>query len=359
MRYFLILCLLIAVKGAAQTTSVSQARPQSKPAVVDDDDDDDEAPVTAQPKSSLPSRTPVITIAGVCAEKSQSAAGKSNKRCETVVSREDFEELTDAVQPGMAATKRQQFGDTYARFLVMEQEAKKRGLDRGERYHELLEFARAQILTEELDRALQREAANVSDKAIAEYYQQNRQQFERATFRRVFIPHSRKPAGTRDPGTTFLGADEKEQSNILRSRAVAGEDFGQLQGEAYEAAGLKGSAPTETAAVRPADLPAGHASVFALNPGQISEVITDSTGSYIYQMVNKEGLALSQVKEQIAETLRVQRMRDLMRKIQESSRIELNNAYFAPSTQNASGAGSSDASAADEGEASAVRAKQR
>jgi hypothetical protein len=209
----------------------------------------------------------------------------------------------------------------------MARQATKQGLDKEERFQELVEFSRLQILTQELDRYLQKEAAKISDSDVSDFYGKNPELFERASLQRIFVPHSRQA----QPGANAGAGDAmKLEAESLRARAAAGEDFEPLQQEAFAAAGLKGTSATSMGAVRRSNLPAAHAVVFALKPGDVSEVISDSTGFYVYKMVSKELLPLAQVKDEAAEALRGQRMKDLTRSVQESASVELNEAYFAP-----------------------------
>ena len=330
MRYSWISCLLILGTAFAQSVPPSTPHPQHKAAVVDDDDDDDDGPATAPVASTLLAKTPVITVKGRCegnAGKTSTAAktgGTLKAECETVVTRGEFETLVDAIQPEMSTAKRQQMAETYAKFLAMSREAKKLGLNKGAHYEELMDFARAQILAQELDRYLHSEASKTSDEDTVAYYRRNTPLFERASFERIFVPRSRQIPADGSPDAM------KQEADSIRARAVAGESFEELQREAFAAAGLKGTTSTNLGGVRRSNLPASHGVEFDLKPTEVSEVLADSTGFYVYKMVDKALLPIDQVRDEIASRLRDQRMNQLTRAVQQSSSIELNEAYFAP-----------------------------
>jgi hypothetical protein len=82
--------------------------------------------------------------------------------------------------------------------------------------------------------------------------------------------------------------------------------------------------------VRRTGLPPAHAAVFDLKPGEVSVVYSDAGGYSVYKMVSKEPVPLDQVKEEIRGTLRTQRLRDAMDKVQNSFKTETNEAYFGP-----------------------------
>jgi hypothetical protein len=117
----------------------------------------------------------------------------------------------------------------------------------------------------------------------------------------------------------------------LRARAVAGEDLAKLQKEAFDAAGMKIDNPTvNLPSVRRTGLPPGHAAVFELKAGEVSQVINDSGGHYIYKVKGKEKLTLDQVKTEIHSTLQNERTREMMDKVNKSFKVETNEAYFGP-----------------------------
>ncbi len=129
-------------------------------------------------------------------------------------------------------------------------------------------------------------------------------------------------------------ADESELAmtklaESLRARAAAGEDFVKLQKEAFEAAGMKIESPTvNLPKVRRTGLPPAHSAVFDLKPGEVSQVISDSGGHYVYKVNSKELPKLEEVKEEIHSTLQNQRTREMMDKVNESFKVETNEAYF-------------------------------
>jgi hypothetical protein len=118
-------------------------------------------------------------------------------------------------------------------------------------------------------------------------------------------------------------------ADALHTRAAAGEDFEKLQKEAYEAAGMKGNPPSANMGkMRRTNLPPSQVAVFDLKTGEVSAVINDPSGHYVYKMISKEVMPLDQVKDEIHGSLQNQRMRDLMQGIQASVTPELNEAYF-------------------------------
>jgi parvulin-like peptidyl-prolyl cis-trans isomerase-like protein len=342
MRFFWFLCLLLSSMAFAQTARpVPQQNnpPQKNPAASRPADADEEGQKETQAKPAQPNIPPdaaVITIKGMCNDNAATGGG-STAGCQTVITRADFEKLADALQPKMPPAVRQRLAGAYPKMLVMAHEAQKRGLEKDPHFQEMMQFARLQILNQELNKNLQEQAAKVPDKDIADYYKDNTAAYEQATLLRIFIPKRKqleppkegaKPADTKAQEQAAEEAMTKE-AEALRTRAAAGEDFEKLQKEAFEAAAIKGSAPSvDIGKMRRTNLPPSQAAAYELKSGEVSQVVSDPSGHYIFKMVSKEVLPLEQVKDEIHATLQNQRLKDALQAIQQSTTTELNEAYF-------------------------------
>ncbi|PYX46269.1 MAG: hypothetical protein DMG79_17020 [Acidobacteria bacterium] len=117
----------------------------------------------------------------------------------------------------------------------------------------------------------------------------------------------------------------------LQARAAAGEDLAKLQKEAFDAAGMKIESPTVNLPnTRRTGLPPAHAAVFDLKPGEVSQVISDSGGHYIYKVNSKGEIPLDQATNEIHSKVQNDRTREMMDKVSSSFKVETNEAYFGP-----------------------------
>jgi hypothetical protein len=314
MRLRRLVCLLVAASAYAQTVPSATV-----PAA------------TAQPSAAeikVGPNDPVITINGFCAH----PAGPENA-CKTVITRAQFEKLTDALQPGMSLSLRRNVATEYARNMRMGAAAEKRGLDKTPAFEEEMRYARMQLLSQDLYRVLQTEANNISDADLEDYYKKNQNSYEQATLSRIFVPRKKQiaPADAQSPAQeksaeeamTKLAAD-------LRTRAANGEDPDKLQIEAYSAAGFpRTTADTKMEKVRRATLPPRHESVMDLKPGEVSQVFSDPSGAdFIYKMISKQTLTLEDVTPEIRAAISTQRYRDSLQPFQAD--VVFSDAYFNP-----------------------------
>jgi PPIC-type PPIASE domain len=361
--------LLLCSFAVGQATPPSTAKPGSKSATA--------ASATrssgVEKSGIVAPDAAVITIEGICdtaTAKAGAASTQAKSGCRTVITRAQFEELAGALQPNMNPAMKRRLADLYPKMLVMAHEARKRGLENDAKYKEVLQFAKLQILSQELSKSLKEESEKISDAEIQKYYKDNASAFEQADMKRLFIPkdkqsesgeneggdadqagaqanspNSQKPdqqnaAAQAKPGDlkkvdeeAKKKADEdalKKEAETLHTRAAAGEDFDKLQKEAFDAADIKGNPPsTSVGKLTPNEIPVSQRAVLDLKAGQVSDIITEANGYYIYKVVSKDTKPLEQARDQIRATLAQQKMQDTVQKIQDSAKTNLNEEYFA------------------------------
>jgi PPIC-type PPIASE domain len=341
MRSFWIASLLLAGLAFAQTSPA----PTGKKSLSAAADDDDDAPLLPPSASTVALDAPVLTIKGFCptqtAGSTPNTATKESPRsprCETVVTRAEFEALANAISPTMGLQVRRQLAEAYPRILVMAHEADLLGLGATSRFSELQRFSTDQLLSQEMARHIQEESSKLPESAIEDYYRDNPAPFEQADLQRLLVPN-RKHGQTPSQGQANSPAAKDQQKQAedemsklaksLRERAAAGEDFSKLQHEAFEAAGIGGAGTsTSLKKVRRESLPTSQASVFDLKPGEVSQVFIETSGDYIYKLVWKQEKPLAEVRDEIRSTLQTQRVQDGMRKIRASFTTDTNKDYF-------------------------------
>ncbi len=315
------------------------------------------------PAPEVPMNAVVLTIKGVCPATATAAAGKtaattpatSAKKpadCKTELTRAQFEKIAGGLSPNVTPQLKRQLEQALPRFMAMSEIAKKKGLDKSPRYLETVKIAKMQILTTELQRSVQEEADKITPETIDEQYKSHSEMYEQFSLDRLFVARYKQVQAegkdeekeeklTEEQQKAKEAADKAKQekgeqelnalADSLRARAAAGEDFAKLQKEAFEAAGQKVDNPTvDLPKVRRTGLPPAHAAVFDLKVGEVSAVISDNGGHYIYKVVSKEVLPLDQVKDEIHNKIKSERQKELMDKYTNSFTAVPNEDYFGP-----------------------------
>lgn len=360
MRKSWLLCVLLGTlawgQAAPSAPRAAHPGPVGSPAP--------QAPGAPVDKSaSLPADTAVITINGVCppAPKTAAAAGAAAKpagaaatakgasgNCKTLITKAEFEKVAGAVAPTVTPQLKRQLGTAYPRFVALSAQARKEHLDQTPEYKEMLKFVQMQILANQLQKKIQKEAAEVPPAEIEKYYKDNPEAYTQYNFDRLFVPKAKQGDSEAKEDDEKLTeeqrkakeesekakADENEKAMTklaadLRERAAKGEDFVKLQKEAYDAAGMKVDAPNIVLSnVRRTGLQAAHAAAFELKPGDVSQVISDPGGHYIYKLNSTSQLPFDQAKNEIHSKLQGDRVREKMDKLNSSFTSELNPDYF-------------------------------
>jgi hypothetical protein len=336
MKEYGLVCLLLAAMAWGQAASSPSTPPAGQSGAPSSAATNPAGSKEAEASKVAPD-APVITINGLC--DNPPANGAPDPNCKTVITRAEFEKLLDTVQPNLPPRVRRQFAMRYASALAMAQKGHEMGLDQGPKFEDRMKLARVQILSQAVTQAVQEKAGQISDQDIEDYYHSNSASYEEVELQRIFVPHSQQLPVSK---VKLSSAAEKQrqkdaeavmqkEANKLHARAVAGEDFTKLQGEAYQLAGIKTKAPSpKMGKQRRNGLPPAQVSVMDLKTGEISAVFSDQSGYFIYKVGAKDIEPLDQMKDEIRGTLRTQRVQEQTQALQKSATPTLDEAYFGP-----------------------------
>lgn len=327
-------------KSGTQSAAAGQQEPRP---------DLDEMPAPKVPSSQVPPTAAVITVQGLCpasatsarttATRTRTAANPASAAdCKTVITRAQFERLADALNPQMPLPTKRQLAEAYPRLLLFGQKAREMGLDKEPQFQEMMRFATLQLLAQNLTRNLQKKAGSIPETEVTKYYQDNPTRFQQVELLRIFIPKSKQhapEAGSAAPPKADTAADQaamKAVAEKIHTEAAAGGDFQKLQQEAFAAAGINSQSPNvNLGKLTREGLPTNQQQVFELQAGQVSELLDDPGGYYIYKVVSKQLIPLDQAKGEIHNFLEQQSFRKQMEAMIGSVKPELNQAYFAGS----------------------------
>jgi hypothetical protein len=284
-------------------------------------------PVVAEAKQPVGPDTPVISVAGVC-----KMAGAKAGDCKTVITRSEFERLMTVLsrqrngeaRQSIPAEAKQQLAIQYSRLLLFGDLAEKQGLQNTDEGKELIHFLRLQALTEELARNIQQKAA-VTPEEIQSYYDRNPERNSEWHLQRIVVP--RNAGGGNQLNEEALKALGGER----RQRASSGGDFDSLQKEAFEKVGTKNPPAAKLVLTPGTLLPEAHSAVYRLKPGEVSQVIEDADGFYIYKLDSSKLVPLDKSKAEIREFLAGQKAQQAIQGLLETNKVTLNSDYFEPS----------------------------
>lgn len=277
------------------------------------------APATPpDPGANLSSDTPVITLNNVC------APGTTGD-CKTVITKGEFEKLMAAAtaKASLTQAERKQIVQPFAQVVVLNATAEKQGLDKQPDVETMLKVARMSTLSKALIQRQIKEAQQVTPEQMDEYYKQHQNEYEEAKIERLLIP---KIAS----GQNIDQAKAKALAERLQKQAATAKGLDELEKQAYTELGLKQQPPPVDMGVhRRNQLPPAHQeAVFALSPGQITDVLEDPNAFYVYRVDTKTTVPEANLTNEIKNAIAQKKYGDHMRSIFNSVDATLNPDYF-------------------------------
>jgi parvulin-like peptidyl-prolyl isomerase len=281
------------------------------------------------PATELGGEEPVIMLKGLCPQEK----AVDPETCVTTISKDEFEDVLSAVSLGGQAFSPgaiRNVADNYVQNLVLADAAEKAGVDKDPRIQELLRVVRLRTLAEAYRRALEEKYRSPSADEIQSYYLDNISKYQTVRAERLMVPkfHPRHPKDE-------TGEFEKKAAVVaaeIRERAVQGEPLDRLQNDAFLKLGITPPAILpETGLRRRGTFPPGvEEEVFALKPGEVSKVLSETGGLVIYRMIDKPVYTLEQVKGEIVRDIYQKKMEIAVKGALQSVTTEFNGQYFAP-----------------------------
>jgi hypothetical protein len=284
---------------------------------------------SSAPAAVVDPAQPVITIHGFCGEGTHTSGDQAGA-CNKVITREQFEGLMNALNPGgqpVSPGGRQNLAQAYVEALTFADAAKNAGMEDTPQFREYMSWVRLRTTADFYRRSLQEKYRTPSAEEIGAYYSEHLDAFEKVKLARILVPRE-------DPSAQDKTAFDKKALDVAasaRQRAAKGEDPAQIQKDVYSTLGLGAPPVADLGSYRRADfIEKERAEVFSLQTGEVSQVETEPRSYVIYKVLAKETLPQSQVKAEITQEVSQQKFRDAIKAITGSTHPEFNELYFGP-----------------------------
>jgi len=271
-------------------------------------------PVT-RPGDSAAETQAIISVRYHCG--TDPVVGGEPNQCEITVGKAEFDALVQALDPGMPASARQSLATEYSRLLIMAAEARRRGVDRSAEFQTLIEFSTLQLLASRFVRDIESHSPQLSAHELEQYFADHRREYREVSFSRISIPNT----------ASHRGVAASARAEALRSRALRGEDFGELQREAAVAV----ATATPNVRIGPTlclSLPQSHRDACDLKPGEISRVFTDNLGHFIYRLESRRDRTLDEAQNEIRARVERERLQTQIERFRTPVSLKLDNEYF-------------------------------
>src|SRR5579864_4643065 len=276
-------------------------------------------PVQAAPPETPPAPiTPETVVAEVDGKK---------------ITAQEVDQIFAGLPPQFQQSARMQPDRALAQIFMLRylaEEAEKANLDKQRPLKENLEFQRMTLLYQAEINDYKNKIA-ISDEDQKKLYEANPDRFKQAKVKVIHISFSATPDKPGPDGNKMLSeAEAKAKADELRTKALAGEDFGKLARE---------NSDDKTSAAKDGDYgvisrnspypePVKTA-VFALKEGQVSEPVKQANGFYLIRVDSLTSQQFGEVHSQISEELRQTRLNEWIKGLQTRFAVKLENpAYF-------------------------------
>ena len=158
---------------------------------------------------------PVITVHRACGESKATPAADLANPCIAVVTREQFENLVQALHPGEAlpSAARNNLAKLYAEYLAVEVAVDESGMEDTAEYREFMNsMGEPFAASEYYRRKLQQKLSSPPREEIDAYYRQHLDEYESARLDRILIP--REESAT--PNSKALGVADAARESLLK-----------------------------------------------------------------------------------------------------------------------------------------------
>jgi hypothetical protein len=218
----------------------------------------------------------------------------------------------------LAPAERRREAESYTNLLVLSELARKRGLDKTAEMQDRLRLQQQRLLASAAYRELVQQANEVPQASLEQYYRDHSSDFDQLHLQRLFV----RSAGPNDVQTARTKAED------LHKRAAAGADFDQL---AKELANSTSPVSSDIGLHTPGTLgmtPENSSAVFRLQPGQVSAVLQEQGGFFLYKATERKHMTLAEATPMIRQKLMSERLNQAMEQAKHALGVQLNSGYF-------------------------------
>ena len=273
----------------------------------------------------VPPDTAVVTLAGVCDQPRVPAT----KACKTVITRQQIDSLMDVLTPGASPAARRAFAVNYARMLAASAAAERKNLEKdpavSAELQAELKLARLRVLSNSFYHRLGETADDVPDSEIQKYYAEHKVNFEAGLVRRLTVPKVILAKNTVPLDPSAVKANTEE----LYSRASKGEDFDQVQREAYLMFGIATlPPPTKAILLRRPSMRPTEAVVFDLNVGEVTPMLDSPDAYVILKLESKQPISIELAQPEIKPVLQRERKAKGLEDATKNVSADFNLAYL-------------------------------
>jgi peptidyl-prolyl cis-trans isomerase C len=228
--------------------------------------------------------------------------------------------LPPDVQMMAKGPQKRRIAEDVVKLKLLSQEAQKRKLNETPRFKQQMEFMKDNALAGLLINDLQTDL--VKDEDIKKYYDEHKQDFEEVTARHILVQVG---------GDKNLSDDQaKAKATEIKRKLDGGADFAALAKTDSDDPGSKDEGGDLLPFRKGRMVKEFEAKAFELQPNQISDPVKTRFGYHIIQTKKKAAPSLDEVKEEIVDQVKPQKLEQYVEGLRGKAEAQLNEQYFGP-----------------------------
>ncbi len=221
---------------------------------------------------------------------------------------------------------RRQMAEQYVRMKVMEQEAKRLGVDNDPDVSARMKFGYTNVAVEY---ALQKIASKTSDAQLRAEFEKNKNKFSAAELRHILIAYQ----GGRVPSTH--GAALSIEQAMAKAQQIAaalrkGADFAAIARAQSDDTGSAGQGGYIGPVPHGSLPPEMQSAVDKLQPGQISDPVRSEFGIHIFRVDGRRPQSFDEVKQALKQQVQQNTVNDQVVQLQKSASVQYDPKFFPP-----------------------------
>jgi peptidyl-prolyl cis-trans isomerase C len=228
--------------------------------------------------------------------------------------------LPAEVQAMARGPAKRRIAEDLVKLKVLAAEAKKQGLDQTVQFKQQMELMRDNALAGALINSAQGKL--VGDQDVEKYYNEHKAEFERATARHILIPVGGAGGQTDEQAKT--------KADAIKKRLDKGEDFAAIAKAESADPGSKDDGGMLQPFGRGQMVPEFEQVAFSQKDNAISPPVKTRFGYHIIQTIKKETQPLADVKDEIGEILRPQKVEAMVEQLKKDAKVQLDESFFGP-----------------------------
>lgn len=233
-----------------------------------------------------------------------------------------------ARQAGLTDETKAAIGEQIATMKILEQKARKEGLDKDPKAIAQTNFAQTSVLAKmEFDKIV---LASADPKKVQQLYDENKAQLESVDVSHILIAYQGSQAPPRNGGKAPSKEAAMQRAQQLVAQLNGGADFAKLAAEASDDTGSAAQGG-KLGQIRRGMLPPELDSVvFAMKPGEIKGPVASQFGIHIFKLNGKSSQSLDEVRPQIAQRVGQDAARQQIETLRKTAKVDFDPKFFPP-----------------------------